>query len=234
MIDILVIFTLLVFLFWGFREGLVKALGSIVMVFLALFGATAFLQFLAKNSAYFTDPTSASAVVAFFAAWLVSFFILDLLLGLVLSKVIRIIVLGLLDRVAGVVLGGLKGLLVAGIILQLLLCLPLASERKKQMLDSTLCKISIATYQRAYPMAQKWAPYFNDFLKENLIEKMQMQKKIPELVSAEAEKIKQMTPDEVMNKIIEYERIKKEQERKIRELLEQHKIQPSVPQGSAR
>jgi uncharacterized membrane protein required for colicin V production len=234
MIDLIIGLFILLFVFLGLREGLAKTLGSIVLIFLALFFSNSSIDFLARVSPELTKSGSFAASAVFLGIWAVIYALLDFLLGLILRRIITIIVLGPLDRVAGTLLGVFKGLLIAGIVLQLSLCFPIAAQTKKRIMDSSAAKFSIATYQWAYPLAKKWTPYFNRIIKENLLDRIQKQEKIPEKISAEIESIKKMSPDEVMDKLIEYEKVKKETEAKIKKLLEEKNLMPSSPTGRPR
>jgi len=224
MVDFIIILFLLGFLFLGFREGLVKTLGSIALIFLALFLASAALNYLSRVSPEFSDPKTLLALIAFIIVWVAVYVALDLLLKLILNVVINVNILGPLDRVGGLLLGGVRGLLLAGIILQLIFSFPISDQSKKSILDSLSAKFSIATFQLIYPAAKQWAPYFKKFtdidMKMDFIEGIGTQEagsgKLEKLIEKNLPNLKKQTDD---------------QEKRLKELLEDENLGPSTPSG---
>jgi uncharacterized membrane protein required for colicin V production len=135
------------------------------MLFLALFLSSAALNALAKTSADFNNPKSLMTIIVFFFIWLVAYIALDLLLKLILKVVITITVLGPLDQFGGLLLGAFKGLLLCGIILQLILSFPVSANTREMILNAIPAKFSLATFQWAYPAAKKLQPYFDNLIK---------------------------------------------------------------------
>jgi len=225
MVDFIIILFLLGFLLLGFREGLVKTLGSIVLIFLALFLASAALNYLSKVSPEFSDPKTLLALIAFIIVWVAVYVALDLLLKLILNVVINVNILGPLDRVGGLLLGGVRGLLLAGIILQLIFSFPISDQSKKSILDSLSAKFSIATFQLIYPAAKQWTPYFKKFtdidMKMDFIEWIGTQEadsgKLENLIEKNLPNLKKQT---------------EEQEKRLRELLQEEPGSPTPPSGN--
>jgi len=224
MVDLLVGIAIFLFAMMGLREGIAKALGSVVIVFAALFLATGAINFLSKGAPQFSDPNFLGSVVTFLAVWAICYFLLDLLLTILLQRIIMIIILGPFNRVGGFLIGGFKGILICGIVLQLLFYFPLAGEVKAGMENSNLSNIAIATYQWVYPFAQKMAPKrVNALMKGNLMEKINGK-------TGEKVEIKEIAPEEIKEKLSEYKEIKDEQTEKLKKLLKDNKLLPGVPQ----
>ena len=224
MLDLLVGIAVFLFIFLGFREGIVKSLGSVGAVFVALFLATGTLDFLSKSAPQFSDPNYLGASIVFLLVWVLSYIILDLLLNLLFRKVIKVIVLGPLDKVGGVLIGGFKGLLICGIVLQVVLYFPISQTSKKQITESSLSRFAMGVYGWAYPYAEKIAPV-DDLIKGNL--------KIRIEQGSSEQELKKIGPDKFMGKISKPEKLS-DQEEKIKELIKEQKILPSVPQGAAK
>ena len=227
MLDVIVGIAVFFFIFLGLREGAVKSLVSMVAVFVALFLATGSLNFLAKGVPQFSDPNYLGTSIVFILVWALSFIFLDLFLTLLFKKVIKIVILGPLDKVGGLLIGGFKGLLICGIILQLILFLPLPAAAKKQVAESTLSRVSIAVYHWAYPYAKRVKPIFDDLIKGNLKIKIDKGE-----AGSEAEE-QRMEPDKFMGEMAQPEE-PNAQEEKIKKLIKEQKILPSVPQGAAK
>lgn len=202
MLDLIVGIAILGFAFIGLREGLAKSLGGLVLVFVAFFLATATVNFLAKGAPQFNDPNYLGATLVFLVVWAVSYVLLDLLLLIVLKKIITIVVLGPFDKVGGVIIGGFKGIVICGIILQLVLYFPTSREFKARIKQSELSRFAIATYHWVYPFAKRVAPGVSDFMKKNL-----------EQGKAEIEKLG------------------RGKETEVKKLLKEKKLLPTVPSG---
>ena len=223
MLNLIVGIAIFLFIFLGLREGIVKSLGSVALVFVALFLASGTLNFLAKGTPQFGDPNFLWTTIVFLLIWALSYIVLDLLLTLLFKKVIKIVILGPLDRAGGLLIGGFKGLLICGIILQLVLYLPISQASKKKITESVLSRFSISVYHWAYPYAKKIAPVVDKLIKGKVTIKVEKPEHGSEGVG----------PDKYMGKIAESEKLS-EQEQKIRELIKKEKLLPSVPQGAAK
>ena len=206
MLDLIVGIVIVGFVILGIREGIAKSLGSVVLVFATLFLATAVIDFLAKSSPRFGDPSYLAAVIIFLLIWAASFVLLDLLLTVILKKVITIVILGPFDKVGGLLIGGFKGVLICGIVLQLILYFPISEASAKSVEGAALSRFCIAAYRWVYPHAKRIAPQVSDFIRK-----------------------------EVERKTGEMERLGKEvageKEEKIKKLLKEEKLLPTVPQG---
>jgi uncharacterized membrane protein required for colicin V production len=224
MLDLIVGIAIVVFVVLGLREGIVKALGSLALVFVALFLASGAIYLLAKGDPHLSDPNYLSATVTFLIVWSISYLFLDLILTIFLKKIITIIILGPIDKIGGVFIGGFKGFVICGIILQLVLYLPLSTQWKIKIKTSDLSRFCIDIYQLAYPYAQKIAPMTKDIMKYNLI-KSTLDASDKKATKKKAEQIKKNVEEKIpspFGKFLGGEEIK--------ELLRKHKLLPTVPQ----
>ena len=160
MVDIIIVIVVLVFVALGLREGLVKALSSVAAMLFALLLANA-----AVSSLNLLEAQNISTVILFLLVTLVTYFVLDLLLTLLFKRVIYIAILGPVDKFGGGLVGGFKGLLIAGVILQLLLYCPFEAATKEQMQSAYLGRLSRWAYAWAYPFAKNFRPEVKDFIK---------------------------------------------------------------------
>jgi len=234
MVDLIIGIFVLLFLVLGLREGLVKTLLSILLVYIALFLSTAALNAMAKVTPGLADPTNAPAVCAFIVIWLITYIVLDLILGLLLRKVITVTVLGPLDKVAGVLLGAFKGMLIAGIILQLNFCFPVAESTRKMIAESNSVRFAIAAYQWTYPYIKPWSSYLGEMGKENLIEKIEKSGKVPSEISAEVAAVKKMKPEELLKNVDKYNEAVKKSDQEFLKILEDQNLLPEQAPGKQR
>ncbi len=227
MVEMIVGLFIITLAYFGFREGLAKTLGSIAVLFLALFLSSACIAALSTIAAEFSNPKSLLTIIVFFIIWLVLFIALDLLIKLILKVVVQITVLGPLDQVGGVLLGAVRGMLIAGITLQFLLSFPLSDKTKTSVLSALPAKFSIATFQWLYPAAQKMQPYIEDLIKledqSGVIENIAIKDKL----TGEVEGV-------VKENIPALQKAAKEQESRLKKLLEENELSPTSPSGRPR
>lgn len=222
MLDVAVGIVIFLFFILGLREGIVKSLCSVAAVFVALICASAVTAFLAKAEPRFNDPHFLGAVIIFLLVWVLAYIVLDILLTLLFKRLINIVVLGPVDKVGGSLIGGIKGIIIAGIILQLSLALPLSPAVKKDVTGGVLSRLVIATYHWAYPYAKKWMPLVKGFLHDNLLEKISQQQNLKD-------KTRDASAKDLLGKVSEYEKIKDDQEKKIHKLLKEQKLLRDAP-----
>jgi uncharacterized membrane protein required for colicin V production len=225
MLDVAVGIVVFLFVALSLREGLAKSLFSLAAVFVALFLASAALTLLARGDARLADPKNAAAVILFLLVWAVSYLLIDLLLTLLLRKVVQITVLGPADRVGAVLVGGFKGTLICGIILQLVLAFPLSATVRDDILNKPLSRFTIAVYHWAYPYAQRLAPIVQGLMEQNLVNKVGEQQG----AKAKAGKVEDYSPEKFLGDAGKYEQIKSEQEKKIHQLLKDQKLLRGAP-----
>ncbi|MBU0672459.1 MAG: hypothetical protein KJ732_05480 [Candidatus Margulisbacteria bacterium] len=124
---------------------------------------------------------------------------------------------------------GLKGLLICGIVLQLVLAMPISDGSQKVIKESLLSRTCIAFYHWAYPYAQKLAPKINDLMKNNLVDKAGEENGLKQ----GAEELQKLAPDKFLNNAVEYKKTAQDQEKKIRKLLKENKLLPGTPTKNA-
>jgi len=222
MLDVIVGIAIACFVILGAREGIAKALGSVLLVFISLFLATRTIDFFAQGAEQFKDPSFLGTIIIFFLVWLLSYILLDLLLNLIFRKAVKIIVLGPLDSVGGLLIGGFKGILICGIILQLALALPLSADSKKYISEGKLSGFSIAVYQLAYPQAKRLAPKISELMETDIMGEMNKKSE----VKADPE----LSPEKIVGQAAEVGKALSEQEGNIRKLINDNKLILDVPQ----
>jgi uncharacterized membrane protein required for colicin V production len=230
MVEIIIGLFILLHLFLGLREGLAKTAASILMVFLSLYLASAAVNSLAGTSPELANPHSQSGIIVFGAFWIAIIIVSEILLMVLLRRAITITVLGPIDKAAGLVLGLCRGLLVAGVILQLYLAFPVAEANKQEVQSATTAKFSLTAYQWSYPYVKQWSPYLGEVGKENLLDKL----KPSSAVSVEARDLEQLRPEKLMDNVDRYKAAVKEQDKRLKELLEDKDAPPPPPVGRPR
>jgi uncharacterized membrane protein required for colicin V production len=224
MIELVVSVFILAFIYLGFRDGLAKTLGSIIMIFLALFLSSAAIAGLATIAGEFSNPKSLVTIVFFFIIWLALYIALHLLIKLILKVVIQVTVLGPLDQVGGLLLGAVRGLLIAGIVLQVFLSFPITDKTRQAVLAAMPAKFSIATFQWLYPAAEKMQPYIENLIKMEKKSGVMENMSLPGSITEEVQK-------KIEDNVPALQKETQKQEERLRQLLEDNNLKPTAPSG---
>ena len=117
LLDIIILVPLALFAWNGYKKGLIIEVASLAALVLGLYMAFFFSDFAAEmlNDLFDLDQKYV-AVFAFLMTFIVVLFLV-LTLGKALEKVVKILLLGLLDKLAGAVFGILKGALLLSILI---------------------------------------------------------------------------------------------------------------------
>jgi len=104
-----------VFAMLGFREGVVRRLVEVAGALLTIVLTARFAAQLAPRVIEATGWNEGAALISAWVVLVIIGFLLSRLVAVLLSRAIRLTVLGWVDRLGGLVCGGLFGLLVASI-----------------------------------------------------------------------------------------------------------------------
>lgn len=117
LLDIIILVPLALFGWNGYKKGLIIEVASLAALVIGLYVAFYFSDFAAEmlNDLFDLDQKYV-AVIAFLMTFIVVLFLV-LTLGKALEKVVKILLLGLLDKIAGAVFGILKGALILSILI---------------------------------------------------------------------------------------------------------------------
>jgi membrane protein required for colicin V production len=105
-----------VFALLGLREGVVRRLVEVVGALATLVLTARFAAMLAPRVAGWTGWSEGAALLAAWVVLIMAGLLLSRLLAVLLSKAVRLTVLGWVDRVGGMVCGAVFGLLVASLL----------------------------------------------------------------------------------------------------------------------
>lgn len=117
-IDIIILIIVVISFIIGIVRGFVKELSTLLGLILGIYLASQKYPLLEKYVAGVFPNATASKVISFIIIFLVVFFV-TILLGVLLQKVIKLIMLGWLDKILGGIFGIVKGVLIVWLLLVL-------------------------------------------------------------------------------------------------------------------
>jgi len=156
-LDICLLLPILWGMFKGFRRGLIIELCTLMALVLGVYGAASFGKMGSDylREAFNTDPR-VSAVLGF-ALLFVAIVILVFAFGKVLEGVIKLVALGLINKLFGLLFGGLKFALIVSGLLYLINGFPLTEDLipKKEKQDSYLYGPAEQLVPAIYPILDR-------------------------------------------------------------------------------
>ncbi|HOZ29909.1 MAG TPA: CvpA family protein [Bacteroidales bacterium] len=155
-VDILIAVILLIFAYKGFKNGLIKELGSLIALIAGIFIAIRFSDLvgslITKNSGFSSEYMPVISFTIIFLAVV----ILILVFSKILDRFVKVIKLQWLNKTAGVVFSILKTIIIIG---GLLFSLSRFNERMNMFdptsLQNTICyKPCVAVFEFIFPYAE--------------------------------------------------------------------------------
>lgn len=112
-IDLIIVVCVIAGCIWGFRDGVIRQLGSLAGIIIAIFLAKGF----GHEAAQLLNIGGNNANFWGFVIVLILSLLLAAMLTNLLRKIVSVVGLGILDRLAGAALGGLKFILILSLTL---------------------------------------------------------------------------------------------------------------------
>jgi len=157
-VDVLILIIIGLFLVKGLLRGLMKELCSLVGLIVGSLLAFRFHGPLAEAMvSAFKLPASVCVVLAFLAIFLTILLIFGLI-GMLLSKYVKLLYVGGLNRVAGGIFGMVQGVLLLSVVMFGLSVSPLPEWGKLALKDSTLTPPFVHLGERVFRGSSKLFP----------------------------------------------------------------------------
>lgn len=168
-LDIAIVIICLIFAVSGLSKGLIRAAFSLAALCLGLYGAFSFHDEISKELSAYLKNEQINTLISF-AALFFAIYIPLFLVGTGIRKVVKSIKLGWLDRILGIVFGGLKGMAVCCVgVLILVSFLP---PKTQIITQSKLAPQLIAISKKVMLMAQGYLEHSFDMKKFDDLEQM--------------------------------------------------------------
>lgn len=117
LLDVIILIPLLLWAYQGYKKGFIISLASLVALIAGLFFAFYFSYYTADKLKDFFDINEKYLAVISFIVTFIVVLLAVILVGNLLQKLIDILLLGFLNRAAGLVFGILKGALLLSILI---------------------------------------------------------------------------------------------------------------------
>ena len=148
-IDIIILLLLVAFGIGGLRKGLITEVATLLGLGLGLYGAFHFSDFTADKLVQYVEIDPKYLHVISFAVTFIVVAVLVNLLGRLITKLVKAINLGFIDKLGGFLVGLAKGVLIASLLIMLLNAANLNGIIKDEEKQKSLL----------YPYVEKAVPY---------------------------------------------------------------------------
>lgn len=168
-IDVFAIIFLAFFTYQGAQRGVVRILMDIFAVLLAIFASSQLYRLLTSTIMPFMKTSDKAGYVITFAILFIAFILaLDLLAG-VIQKLVKVTFHGVVETLGGGVLGFVKGVLIIGVVIQLLNLNPFHSQIRESVERSLSKKLALPTVRQTYSSSFGMFPKIDFFIQEKII-----------------------------------------------------------------
>lgn len=168
-IDVGAVILLALFTYHGSQRGIVRSVLDIFAVLLAIFSAAQIYKILSTTILPFLKTSeNVGYVFTFAVVWIAVYLALDILISAV-QKLVKVSFLGIVERLGGGALGFVKGILVTGIIIQLLSISPLSPGALESIKNSMASKLTLSTLRQTYSKTFGLFPKIDFFIRERII-----------------------------------------------------------------
>lgn len=168
-IDLLIVFGIIAYIFFGARSGLIRTVVSLGGIYLAVYAAQNLAPIMVKSATFLAVEETRPGFVWMF---LFIFVVIDGLVELfvfIFRDFVSIRILGVLDPVLAVVVSVFKAMLIAGMIIEVTMILPLTDDQKAYMNQSYLREWAVKAFTVSYPVAITFAAGASEYISQRLI-----------------------------------------------------------------
>ncbi|MFC1767712.1 CvpA family protein [Candidatus Margulisiibacteriota bacterium] len=178
-IDVIAVIAIAFFVYNSSTRGVMRALLDVFVVLFSVFFAGMAFKFLAGTIMPFLRSTDRVVyAIIFLVFWIIAYVILDLIAGS-LHKVMKVTFMNPVESLGGAVLGLIRGILIVGLIIQLLMILPIASNYKNLINMSLAKRLSLPTLRRSYSSVFGMFPQIDLFIQEKVVPAVPTKDKAP-------------------------------------------------------
>jgi len=120
LLDLIILIPLLLFAFNGYKKGIIIEITTLAALILGIYAALFFSDYTANLLAGSFNISKEYLNIIAFVATFIGVLVLVMLLGRVLEKVVNLLMLGIVNKLAGAAFGILKGALLLSILIFLI------------------------------------------------------------------------------------------------------------------
>jgi uncharacterized membrane protein required for colicin V production len=167
--DVFALIFLAFFVFQGAQRGIVRVLIDVFAVLLAIFASSTLYKLLSSSVMPFLKVGDKAGYVITFAIFFVIFMMLLDILASALQKVVNVSFHSGIETLGGSALGFIKGLLIIGVIIQLLVLYPFHPQIKDAVDRSLSKQLALPTLRQTYSSVFVMFPRIDFFIQERVI-----------------------------------------------------------------
>ena len=168
-IDVFAIIFLAFFVYQGAQRGIVRIIMDVIAVLLAIFASSTLLKIFSYTIMPFVKgPDKMAYVLTFAVLFFILLLALDLLAGTI-QKIVHVSFHGGIETLGGSLVGFIKGILIIGVIIQLLTLYPFIQQIGEGVDSSMAKKLALPTLRQTYSSLFVMFPKIDFFIQDRVI-----------------------------------------------------------------
>lgn len=179
-LDILLGIFILFFGLLGYFSGFLRSFLGIIIVLLSVYLSSNFSHAILSSFGFLGDASKNSYPILFLFLFLLLYFLGEIILSL-LKRIIKVVILGPLDGICGMLASGIRGVLLLGVIFQIILKLPISSSWRALISDSIIIGFSQEILLKLYPFVVSKMPEVESFFKEKFADTVNDKEKFAQI-----------------------------------------------------
>lgn len=166
--DVFSVIFLAFFVFQGAQRGVVRTVLDIIAVLLAIFTTSTLFRMFSASLPFLKAGDAVGYVICFAVIFALLLLVLDILTGAI-QKIVKIQFHGAIESLGGSFLGLVKGVLIVGVIIQLLILYPFMPQIKDAVDRSISKQLALPTLRQTYASTFGMFPKIDFFIQEKII-----------------------------------------------------------------
>ena len=167
-IDVFAVIFIAFFVYQGAQRGVIRIAMDVIAVLLSIFASSEIYKMISSTLTFLRGPDKMGYVVTFAVLFFILLLALDLLEGAI-QKIVHISFHGGIETLAGSAIGLVKGVLIIGVIVQLLTLYPFLPQIGESVNTSMAKKLALPTLRQTYSSLFSMFPKIDFFIQEKII-----------------------------------------------------------------
>lgn len=168
-IDVFAVIFIAFFVYQGAQRGIVRIVLDVIAVLLAIFASSQLIRiFTSTVMPLMRGPDKMAYVITFAVLFFILLLALDLIAGAI-QKIVKVSFHGGIETLGGSLVGFIKGILIVGVIVQLLSLYPFLSQIGESVETSMAKKLALPTLRQTYSSVFGMFPKIDFFIQERVI-----------------------------------------------------------------
>ena len=178
-IDVIAVIAIAFFVYNSSTRGVMRSLLDVFVVLISIFLAGMLFKVLSGSIMPFLRSTDRAVyAITFTVFWIIAYVLCDLVAASI-NKIMKVTFMNPIEGLGGALLGLIKGILIVGLVIQLVMLLPVSPTYKDLVNLSLSKRLSLPTLQRSYSSIFGMFPQIDLFWQQKVVPSVPTKEKAP-------------------------------------------------------